>query len=164
MLWAPSGPCNPLCAVALRRQVHSHILHLRAQGRHLNSHKPLTTCVESTVEGPGIRPRSVGPMQGSVKHNCLSSQAPALQYRTGAGSPATQSPTSPVSNQGFSPGSSPQVRPPPLALCHFMSHVPSAPQCCPPSHTFCPPSTQGRAPPGKLKGSQDTRTALGHGT
>ncbi|XP_058148741.1 CREB-regulated transcription coactivator 1 isoform X2 [Dasypus novemcinctus] len=29
-------------------------------------------------------------------------------YRAGAGSPATQSPTSPVSNQGFSPGSSPQ--------------------------------------------------------
>ncbi|XP_077894007.1 CREB-regulated transcription coactivator 1 isoform X9 [Ictidomys tridecemlineatus] len=36
-------------------------------------------------------------------------QAPALQqYRTSAGSPANQSPTSPVSNQGFSPGSSPQ--------------------------------------------------------
>lgn len=48
----------------------------------------------------------------------LSSQAPALQYRTGAGSPATQSPTSPVSNQGFSPGSSPQVRAPPWALPH----------------------------------------------
>lgn len=42
---------------------------------------------------------------------CLSSQAPALQqYRASAGSPANQSPTSPVSNQGFSPGSSPQVR------------------------------------------------------
>ncbi|XP_063084090.1 CREB-regulated transcription coactivator 1 isoform X14 [Cavia porcellus] len=37
------------------------------------------------------------------------SSAPALQqYRTSAGSPANQSPTSPVSNQGFSPGSSPQ--------------------------------------------------------
>ncbi|XP_044629271.1 CREB-regulated transcription coactivator 1 isoform X8 [Equus asinus] len=36
-------------------------------------------------------------------------QAPARQqYRTSAGSPANQSPTSPVSNQGFSPGSSPQ--------------------------------------------------------
>ncbi|KAM5310011.1 CREB-regulated transcription coactivator 1 isoform 5-T5 [Glossophaga mutica] len=36
-------------------------------------------------------------------------QAPALQqYRTSAGTPANQSPTSPVSNQGFSPGSSPQ--------------------------------------------------------
>ncbi|XP_029415167.1 CREB-regulated transcription coactivator 1 isoform X3 [Nannospalax galili] len=34
--------------------------------------------------------------------------APALQYRTSTGSPANQSPTSPVSNQGFSPGSSPQ--------------------------------------------------------
>ncbi|XP_070375591.1 CREB-regulated transcription coactivator 1 isoform X7 [Equus asinus] len=35
--------------------------------------------------------------------------APARQqYRTSAGSPANQSPTSPVSNQGFSPGSSPQ--------------------------------------------------------
>ncbi|CAF87347.1 unnamed protein product, partial [Tetraodon nigroviridis] len=30
------------------------------------------------------------------------------QYRNQTGSPATQSPTSPVSNQGFSPGSSPQ--------------------------------------------------------
>ncbi|XP_063084088.1 CREB-regulated transcription coactivator 1 isoform X11 [Cavia porcellus] len=38
------------------------------------------------------------------------SSAPALQqYRTSAGSPANQSPTSPVSNQGFSPGSSPQL-------------------------------------------------------
>ncbi|XP_070375594.1 CREB-regulated transcription coactivator 1 isoform X12 [Equus asinus] len=37
-------------------------------------------------------------------------QAPARQqYRTSAGSPANQSPTSPVSNQGFSPGSSPQL-------------------------------------------------------
>ncbi|XP_072642768.1 CREB-regulated transcription coactivator 1 isoform X5 [Canis lupus baileyi] len=36
--------------------------------------------------------------------------APALQqYRASAGSPANQSPTSPVSNQGFSPGSSPQL-------------------------------------------------------
>ncbi|XP_073909672.1 CREB-regulated transcription coactivator 1 isoform X10 [Castor canadensis] len=36
--------------------------------------------------------------------------APGLpQYRTSAGSPANQSPTSPVSNQGFSPGSSPQL-------------------------------------------------------
>ncbi|XP_036997982.1 CREB-regulated transcription coactivator 1 isoform X6 [Artibeus jamaicensis] len=35
--------------------------------------------------------------------------APALQqYRTSAGTPVNQSPTSPVSNQGFSPGSSPQ--------------------------------------------------------
>ncbi|XP_055514452.1 CREB-regulated transcription coactivator 1-like isoform X2 [Leucoraja erinacea] len=35
---------------------------------------------------------------------------PSLQqYRSNAGSPANQSPTSPVSNQGFSPGSSPQT-------------------------------------------------------
>lgn len=46
-----------------------------------------------------------------MHRTCLPSQAPALQqYRTSAGSPANQSPTSPVSNQGFSPGSSPQVR------------------------------------------------------
>lgn len=32
------------------------------------------------------------------------------QYRNQTGSPANQSPTSPVSNQGFSPGGSPQVR------------------------------------------------------
>ncbi|XP_069505412.1 CREB-regulated transcription coactivator 1 isoform X2 [Ambystoma mexicanum] len=35
-------------------------------------------------------------------------QASLQQYRSSAGSPANQSPTSPVSNQGFSPGSSPQ--------------------------------------------------------
>ncbi|XP_075758995.1 CREB-regulated transcription coactivator 1 isoform X6 [Pelodiscus sinensis] len=35
-------------------------------------------------------------------------QASLQQYRSNAGSPANQSPTSPVSNQGFSPGSSPQ--------------------------------------------------------
>ncbi|XP_045846244.1 CREB-regulated transcription coactivator 1 isoform X4 [Meles meles] len=45
--------------------------------------------------------------------------APALQqYRASAGSPANQSPTSPVSNQGFSPGSSPQV-PQSLPWCRF---------------------------------------------
>ncbi|XP_072457717.1 CREB-regulated transcription coactivator 1 isoform X7 [Notamacropus eugenii] len=35
-------------------------------------------------------------------------QGSLQQYRSNAGSPANQSPTSPVSNQGFSPGSSPQ--------------------------------------------------------
>ncbi|KAM5310008.1 CREB-regulated transcription coactivator 1 isoform 2-T2 [Glossophaga mutica] len=52
--------------------------------------------------------------------------APALQqYRTSAGTPANQSPTSPVSNQGFSPGSSPQGwedKAPPF--------VPAAPPVC----------------------------------
>ncbi|XP_063084083.1 CREB-regulated transcription coactivator 1 isoform X3 [Cavia porcellus] len=52
---------------------------------------------------------SSGRCRGPPCLTCLSSQAPALQqYRTSAGSPANQSPTSPVSNQGFSPGSSPQ--------------------------------------------------------
>ncbi|XP_021106653.1 CREB-regulated transcription coactivator 1 isoform X6 [Heterocephalus glaber] len=51
---------------------------------------------------PQHRPAGVSPLS-------LGTEAPGLQqYRTGAGSPATQSPTSPVSNQGFSPGSSPQ--------------------------------------------------------
>nr|XP_054506268.1 CREB-regulated transcription coactivator 1 [Agelaius phoeniceus] len=38
----------------------------------------------------------------------INSAPPLQQYRSNAGSPANQSPTSPVSNQGFSPGSSPQ--------------------------------------------------------
>ncbi|KAM9730278.1 CREB-regulated transcription coactivator 1 isoform 1-T1 [Dama dama] len=55
--------------------------------------------------------------------------APALQqYRTSAGSPANQSPTSPVSNQGFSPGSSPQgawAFPGALRWTGSASHIPS---------------------------------------
>ena len=63
------------------------------------------------LRGGGLA-RRLGQAQGPARVlTCLSSQAPALQqYRTSAGSPANQSPTSPVSNQGFSPGSSPQVR------------------------------------------------------
>ncbi|XP_076409196.1 CREB-regulated transcription coactivator 1 isoform X4 [Peromyscus maniculatus bairdii] len=53
---------------------------------------------QSSAENPGQPPMGID-----------ATSAPALQYRTGAGSPATQSPTSPVSNQGFSPGSSPQL-------------------------------------------------------
>ncbi|XP_052017970.1 CREB-regulated transcription coactivator 1 isoform X4 [Apodemus sylvaticus] len=52
---------------------------------------------QSPTESPGQPPMGID-----------ATSAPALQYRTSAGSPATQSPTSPVSNQGFSPGSSPQ--------------------------------------------------------
>ncbi|XP_078217963.1 CREB-regulated transcription coactivator 1 isoform X9 [Callithrix jacchus] len=70
---------------------------------------------------PQHRPAGVSPLslstearrqQASPTLSPLSpiTQAPALQqYRTSAGSPANQSPTSPVSNQGFSPGSSPQL-------------------------------------------------------
>ncbi|XP_032123788.1 CREB-regulated transcription coactivator 1 isoform X6 [Sapajus apella] len=69
---------------------------------------------------PQHRPAGISPLslstearrqQASPTLSPLSpiTQAPALQqYRTSAGSPANQSPTSPVSNQGFSPGSSPQ--------------------------------------------------------
>ncbi|XP_028641995.1 CREB-regulated transcription coactivator 1 isoform X2 [Grammomys surdaster] len=52
---------------------------------------------QSPTENPGQPPMGID-----------ATSAPPLQYRTSAGSPATQSPTSPVSNQGFSPGSSPQ--------------------------------------------------------
>ncbi|XP_078217961.1 CREB-regulated transcription coactivator 1 isoform X6 [Callithrix jacchus] len=59
---------------------------------------PLSPITQSPPENPG---------QPSMGIDIAS--APALQqYRTSAGSPANQSPTSPVSNQGFSPGSSPQ--------------------------------------------------------
>ena len=91
---------------------------------------------------------------------CLSSQAPALQqYRTSAGSPANQSPTSPVSNQGFSPGSSPQVRdtasplPAPRAPALLRAPSPPAsPTICaslhPISSTPLGRGGEGAAPPG----------------
>ncbi|CAO2612576.1 CREB-regulated transcription coactivator 1 [Lemmus lemmus] len=63
---------------------------------------PLSVTVPSTLpQSPAENP-SQSPM------GIDATSAPALQYRTSAGSPANQSPTSPVSNQGFSPGSSPQ--------------------------------------------------------
>ncbi|XP_060237907.1 CREB-regulated transcription coactivator 1 isoform X4 [Meriones unguiculatus] len=52
---------------------------------------------QSPAESPGQPPLGID-----------AASASALQYRTSAGS-ANQSPTSPVSNQGFSPGSSPQL-------------------------------------------------------
>ncbi|XP_060272184.1 CREB-regulated transcription coactivator 1 isoform X10 [Ovis aries] len=59
---------------------------------------PLSPITQSPPENAGQSPMGID-----------IASAPALQqYRTSAGSPANQSPTSPVSNQGFSPGSSPQ--------------------------------------------------------
>ncbi|XP_052017968.1 CREB-regulated transcription coactivator 1 isoform X2 [Apodemus sylvaticus] len=63
---------------------------------------PLSVTVPSTL------PQSPTESPGQPPMGIDATSAPALQYRTSAGSPATQSPTSPVSNQGFSPGSSPQ--------------------------------------------------------
>ncbi|XP_063770838.1 CREB-regulated transcription coactivator 1 isoform X1 [Pseudophryne corroboree] len=62
---------------------------------------PLTVTISTTVpqSPPGIQTPSL-----AMDINSASLQ----QYRSNAGSPANQSPTSPVSNQGFSPGSSPQ--------------------------------------------------------
>ncbi|XP_052608609.1 CREB-regulated transcription coactivator 1 isoform X2 [Peromyscus californicus insignis] len=57
-----------------------------------------STLPQSSAENPGQPPMGID-----------ATSAAALQYRTSAGSPANQSPTSPVSNQGFSPGSSPQL-------------------------------------------------------
>ncbi|XP_069445137.1 CREB-regulated transcription coactivator 1 isoform X10 [Ovis canadensis] len=60
---------------------------------------PLSPITQSPPENAGQSPMGID-----------IASAPALQqYRTSAGSPANQSPTSPVSNQGFSPGSSPQL-------------------------------------------------------
>uniref|UniRef100_A0A2K5E0C0 CREB regulated transcription coactivator 1 n=1 Tax=Aotus nancymaae TaxID=37293 RepID=A0A2K5E0C0_AOTNA len=61
------------------------------------------------VTVPSSLPQSPPENPGQPSMGIDISSAPALQqYRTSAGSPANQSPTSPVSNQGFSPGSSPQ--------------------------------------------------------
>ncbi|KAM9329206.1 CREB-regulated transcription coactivator 1 [Gastrophryne carolinensis] len=63
---------------------------------------PLTVTISSTVpqSPPGIQT----PSSLAIDINSASLQ----QYRSNAGSPANQSPTSPVSNQGFSPENSPQ--------------------------------------------------------
>ncbi|XP_048198564.1 CREB-regulated transcription coactivator 1 isoform X5 [Perognathus longimembris pacificus] len=85
----------------------------------LGSSQGMSTPSSSPQHQPaGVNPLSLStearrqqPQQVSPTLSPLSpiTQAPALQqYRTSAGSPANQSPTSPVSNQGFSPGSSPQ--------------------------------------------------------
>ncbi|EFB19129.1 hypothetical protein PANDA_000563, partial [Ailuropoda melanoleuca] len=61
------------------------------------------------VTVPSSLPQSPPENPGQPPMGIDITSAPALQqYRASAGSPANQSPTSPVSNQGFSPGSSPQ--------------------------------------------------------
>ncbi|XP_049645236.1 CREB-regulated transcription coactivator 1 isoform X2 [Suncus etruscus] len=61
------------------------------------------------VTAPPSLPQSPPENPGQTPLGIDLASAPALQqYRSSAGSPANQSPTSPVSNQGFSPGSSPQ--------------------------------------------------------
>ncbi|XP_061046192.1 CREB-regulated transcription coactivator 1 isoform X4 [Eubalaena glacialis] len=63
----------------------------------------------SQQQPPPPAPQSPPENSGQPPMGIDTASAPALQqYRTSAGSPANQSPTSPVSNQGFSPGSSPQ--------------------------------------------------------
>ncbi|KAM5232491.1 CREB-regulated transcription coactivator 1 isoform 3-T3 [Hipposideros larvatus] len=63
-----------------------------------------------SVTVPSSLPQSPSDNPGQPPMGIDIASAPALQqYRTSAGSPANQSPTSPVSNQGFSPGSSPQL-------------------------------------------------------
>ncbi|XP_023481285.1 CREB-regulated transcription coactivator 1 isoform X5 [Equus przewalskii] len=63
-----------------------------------------------TVTVPSSLPQSPSENPGQPPMGIDIASAPARQqYRTSAGSPANQSPTSPVSNQGFSPGSSPQL-------------------------------------------------------
>ncbi|XP_036997981.1 CREB-regulated transcription coactivator 1 isoform X5 [Artibeus jamaicensis] len=65
---------------------------------------PLTVTVPSSLPQPPPDNPGQPPMGIDI------ASAPALQqYRTSAGTPVNQSPTSPVSNQGFSPGSSPQL-------------------------------------------------------
>ncbi|NXB75715.1 CRTC1 protein, partial [Donacobius atricapilla] len=63
---------------------------------------PLAVTVPSSI--PQSPPGSQSQPSMGIDINSASLQ----QYRSNAGSPANQSPTSPVSNQGFSPGSSPQ--------------------------------------------------------
>uniref|UniRef100_A0A3B3RYZ4 CREB regulated transcription coactivator 1 n=1 Tax=Paramormyrops kingsleyae TaxID=1676925 RepID=A0A3B3RYZ4_9TELE len=64
---------------------------------------PLSVSTASSL--PQASPGSQTPTTVAIDINSTSS---LQQYRSQAGSPANQSPTSPVSNQGFSPGGSPQ--------------------------------------------------------
>ncbi|XP_053228458.1 CREB-regulated transcription coactivator 1 isoform X1 [Podarcis raffonei] len=63
---------------------------------------PLSVTVPSTI------PQSPPGSQSQTSMGIDISSGSLQQYRNNAGSPANQSPTSPVSNQAFSPGSSPQ--------------------------------------------------------
>ncbi|XP_078526004.1 CREB-regulated transcription coactivator 1 isoform X3 [Lissotriton helveticus] len=66
---------------------------------------PLSVTMSSSI--PQSPPGSQAQPSMAIDINSVSI-ASLQQYRSNAGSPANQSPTSPVSNQGFSPGSSPQ--------------------------------------------------------
>ncbi|NXP71402.1 CRTC1 protein, partial [Ramphastos sulfuratus] len=61
-----------------------------------------------SVTVPSSMPQSPPGSQTQPTMGIDINSASLQQYRSSAGSPANQSPTSPVSNQGFSPGSSPQ--------------------------------------------------------
>ncbi|XP_077047616.1 CREB-regulated transcription coactivator 1 isoform X2 [Agelaius phoeniceus] len=61
-----------------------------------------------SVTVPSSMPQSPPGSQSQPSMGIDINSASLQQYRSNAGSPANQSPTSPVSNQGFSPGSSPQ--------------------------------------------------------
>ncbi|XP_067317665.1 CREB-regulated transcription coactivator 1-like isoform X5 [Anolis sagrei] len=63
---------------------------------------PLSVSVPSTI------PQSPPGSQIQTSMDIDTSSGSLQQYRSNAGSPANQSPTSPVSSQAFSPGSSPQ--------------------------------------------------------
>ncbi|XP_066491728.1 CREB-regulated transcription coactivator 1 isoform X1 [Tiliqua scincoides] len=63
---------------------------------------PLSVTIPSTI------PQSPPGIQTQTSMGIDISSGSLQQYRSNAGSPANQSPTSPVSNQAFSPGSSPQ--------------------------------------------------------
>uniref|UniRef100_G1R2E8 CREB regulated transcription coactivator 1 n=1 Tax=Nomascus leucogenys TaxID=61853 RepID=G1R2E8_NOMLE len=106
-------------ALSLEQQLPYAFFTQRGSGTHLSCRCPGSSAYQwggdhhQGVRGGGtclgadeVAPGKQGLEPGLGQLGC---GAPALQqYRTSAGSPANQSPTSPVSNQGFSPGSSPQ--------------------------------------------------------
>ncbi|OWK49672.1 CREB-regulated transcription coactivator 1 [Lonchura striata] len=94
---------------------------------------PLSVTVPSTI--PQSPPGSQSQPSMGIDINSASLQ----QYRSNAGSPANQSPTSPVSNQGFSPGSSPQVRDSVLPQALLLVRVPAGfLHGCPVAVSPCP--------------------------
>ncbi|XP_072100069.1 CREB-regulated transcription coactivator 1-like isoform X4 [Mobula birostris] len=75
----------------------------------LQSRQPTATPLTLPVSTDSRRQQQQLQLSPALSPLSPITQPSLQQYRSNAGSPANQSPTSPVSNQGFSPGSSPQT-------------------------------------------------------
>uniref|UniRef100_A0A8C1X6G7 CREB regulated transcription coactivator 1b n=1 Tax=Cyprinus carpio TaxID=7962 RepID=A0A8C1X6G7_CYPCA len=99
----PLDPDDPITFPTSSSSSTTNLTHL---GISAASHVPPSPPAQHT--GPAPSP-SISPQPpATTLPPAISPQIPITQYRSQTGSSANQSPTSPVSNQGFSPGGSPQ--------------------------------------------------------